>query len=248
MNSIIEFLKHWDILGFVIAGFISGIIALIINGLKSLFLMKKERYCVSKRLVSSTIYQGSEDAGLKIEVSYKGKRVEKPLSVIMIKLKNDGEEDLLFSQRFSRPIFVSAMGLDVVEMAVFSDLEGINPIIREESGGKFALSWDLLKRDESFYLKVFILGEISDMSAIKFDVRADGINKIKTPEYRVSETMKPVLFASALCVVFTFFIPQNLSFMELMSMRLFLWVGLVILDLLLWVVALKRRIQWMKEE
>ena len=105
-----------------------------------------------------------------------------------------------------------------------------------------------MKRDESFYLKVFILGEISDMSAIKFDVRADGINKIKTPEYRVSETMKPVLFASALCVVFTFFIPQNLSFMELMSMRLFLWVGLVILDLLLWVVALKRRIQWMKEE
>lgn len=96
MNSIIEFLKHWDILGFVIAGFISGIIALIINGLKSLFLMKKERYCVSKRLVSSTIYQGSEDAGLKIEVSYKGKRVEKPLSVIMIKLKNDGEEDLFF--------------------------------------------------------------------------------------------------------------------------------------------------------
>ena len=248
VNSIIEFLKRWDILGFVIAGFISVIIALIINGLKSLLIMKRERYCVSKKLISSTVYQGTEDAGLKIDVSYNGKRVEKPLSVIMIKLKNEGEEDLLFSQRFSRPIFVSALGLDVVEMTVFSELEGINPSISEESEGKFVLSWDLLKRDESFYLKVFILGVISDMSAIKFDVRADGINKIKTPEYKVSETMKPVLLASVLYVVFTLFIPQDLSFIELMPMRLFMLVGLVIIDLLIWVASLKRRIQWMKED
>lgn len=248
VNSIIEFLKHWDLLGFVIAGFISVIIALIINGLKSLLIMKRERSCVSKQLISSTVYQGTEDAGLKIEVSYNGTRVEKPLSVIMIKLKNDGEEDLLFSQHFSRPIFVSAMGLDVVEMTVLSELEGINPIIREESNGKFVLSWDLLKRDESFYLKVFILGVISDMSAIKFDVRADGIDKIKTPEYRVSETMKPVLIASVLCVVLSFFIPKDLSFIELMPMRLFMLVGLVIIDLLIWVASLKRRIQWMKED
>ena len=249
MDSIIGFLKHWDLVGFVIAGFISVIIALLINGFKSLFSMKRKKYCISKSLVSSTVYQETEEDGFEIIVSYHGKRIDRPLTVLNVRLRNDGEEDILFSQRFSRPVFIAINEANIIDVKTYSLIEGVNPIAVKNSVGSFSISWDLLKRDEFLYLKIIIDGlwdgKISD---VHFDIRADGINQIKTPEYKVGEVMIPIFIATGLIsILLIIFYPSGEMFVDIISMKLFYILCLLFSTLIFLISALIQRIKWLKE-
>ena len=248
METIKAFLERWDILGFVVAGFISAVIALLIEGFRSMFNMKRSKYCISKALVSSTVYQQTDKDGLKITITYNNEKVEGSLTFLKIRLRNDGAEDLMYSQRISR-LSVILEDLDVVDLSVESSIDGVNPSVRQVDSCKYDVRWDLMKRDEYFFICVVVRGEVKDMSGVKFIIRADGINQIKTPEYKVSEAMIPVLIAATLLIVpIIIFWPARNMFLDIMPEK-WLYVGCMILFVLAcWIAALKQRIKWLKEQ
>lgn len=248
MEIIKAFLERWDILGFVVAGFISAVIALLIEGFRSMFNMKRSKYCISKALVSSTVYQQTDKDGLKITISYNNEKVEGSLTFLKIRLRNDGAEDLMYSQRISR-LSVILEDMDVVDLSVESSIDGVNPSVRQVDSCKYDVRWDLMKRDEYFFICVVVRGEVKDMSGVKFIIRADGINQIKTPEYKVSEAMIPVLIAATLLIVpIIIFWPARNMFLDIMPEK-WLYVGCMILFVLAcWIAALKQRIKWLKEQ
>lgn len=248
METVKAFLERWDLLGFVVAGLISAVIMLLIDGFRSLFNMKRKKYCISKSLISSTVYQQMEKEGLKISVSFNDHDIEGALTILKIRLRNDGAEDLMYSQRISYLHMVAA-GLDLIDVSVVTDVDGVNPEITAIGDGKYDVKWDLLKSDEYFYIKVVVKGEVSDMSGVEFEVRADGINHIKTPEYKVSEAMLPVWSAVALIIIpVILFWPSREMFLDILPMKWLLVGSMIIFALAFWIGALKQRIRWMKEK
>lgn len=248
METIKAFLERWDILGFIVAGFIGAIIMLLIDGFRSLFNMKRKKYCISKALVSSTVYQQTNKDGLKITISYNNEIVDGPLTFLSIRLRNDGEEDLMYSQRISS-LIVDLESLNVVDVSIEASMDGVNPSVSQIAPSKFDLKWDLMKRDEYFFICIVVRGEVRDMSGVKFDIRADGINQIKSPEYKVGQAMIPVLGAAALVVLpIIIFYPAKNMFLDIMPEK-WLYVGCMIIAVLaVWIAALKQRIKWLKEQ
>ena len=248
METIKAFLERWDILGFVVAGFISAIIALLVEGFRSMFNMKRRKYCISKALVSSTVYQQTDKDGLKITISYNNEEVDGSLTILKIRLRNDGADDLMYSQRISR-LNVIFENLVVVDVSVESTIDGINPSVSQIDPCKYNVKWDLMKRDEYFFICIVVRGEVKDMSGVKFDIRADGINSIKTPEFKVPEAMIPVWAAILLVIVpIILFWPANDMFLDILPMKWLLVGSMVIMALMFWIGALKQRIKWMKEQ
>lgn len=139
--------------------------------------------------------------------------------------------------------------LDLIDVSVETDVNGVNPAITALADGMYDIKWDLLKSDEYFYIKVVVKGEVSDMSGIRFEIRADGINHIKTPEYKVSEAMLPVWSAVALIIIpVILFWPSREMFLDILPMKWLLVGSMIIFALAFWIGALKQRIRWMKEK
>lgn len=246
MDSIIDFLKQWDLLGFVFAGLISLIITLIYNAIKSLVCMKRKPYNISKKLVSTTVYDNREEGDFSITVKYRGEYYNSPLTLLRIRLLNDGQNDFFFSQRCSRPICISIPDIGIVDYYTEADSD-IQPVLKCENG-KYLLSWSLLKVDESIDLIFVAKTSKLSMSDIDFDIRADGLNRIKSPEYRVWPQLWPILLASLLMgVCFAIFAPSKPTFLPFMSERTFWLIMLAGVDLLFIILVLIQRIQWLKE-
>lgn len=242
------FFEKWDILGFVVAGLIGAIIMLLIDGFKSVFSMKRKKYCISKSLTAHTVYRQFDQDGLKISISYNNKEIEGPLSILEIRMRNDGEEDLMYSQRISRLCMIVETR-EVLDVSVESGTDGVNPTVDMVSHGNYEIKWDLLKKDEFFRIKIIVEGEVEDMSCVMFDIRADGINQIKTPEYKVAEVMIPALCAEALVVIpIVLFYPSQELFLNILPMKWLLVGCMIIAALVLWIGALHQRIRWMKEQ
>lgn len=248
METIKDFLVKWDILGFVVAGLIGAIIMLLIEGFKSLFSMKRRKFCISRTLVSSTIYQKTDIDGLRITISYNNEDVDGPLTILRIRLRNDGEEDLMYSQRISR-LYVVLEKMDVIDVSTESEINGINTTVKEIDKSRYEIKWDLMKKDEFFLIKIVAKGELNDLSGVRFDVRAVGINSIKSPEYKVSEVMIPIWVATVLIIVPIILLwPAKDMFLEIFPMKWFLVGIIIIVTLIVWIGALRRRIEWLKEQ
>lgn len=243
-----SFFENWNILEYVIAGVIGAIIAVLINRILSLFRMKRKKYCLSKKLISSSVYQQTNKDGLKISVSYNDKEIDGKLSITTVRLRNDGDEDLMFSQRVSYLFFVLD-GYNAIDVSVYADKDGVNPIVSLRSDGYYELKWDLLKRDESLFIRIVVEGEPMDISAMKFDVRADGINEIKTPEFRVMDLMGPALVTAAIIgIPVALFYPTDESFVGIMPMKVLLLLSLLLFVLFFLIMSLIWRIKWLKEQ
>ena len=248
MTWLKSFFANWTILEYVIGGVIGAIIAVLINCILSLFRMKRKKYCISKALVSSSVYQQTNKDGLKISVSYNDKEIDGQLSIMTVRLRNDGEEDLMYSQRVSHLFFVLD-GFKAIDVSVYADIEGINPIVSLRSDGYYELKWDLLKRDESLFIRIVVEGEPKDITTLKFDVRADGINDIKTPEFKVMDLMGPAFVTVTLIgIPVALFWPADESFVGIMPMKVFLLLSLLFFALFVLIMALIRRIAWLKEQ
>ncbi len=248
MEAIKGFIDMLDWPGIIVGAVIGFIIPVLFNQVQSFFRKNRKKYCLSKSLASSSVYQQTDDGGLKIRVSYNDTEVEGPLSILSIRLRNDGTEDLMFSQRFNYLRLVIE-GLDILDISASAGIAGVNPSILQGGENKYELKWDLLKSEECFFIKVVAKGEINDVSAVKFEVRADGINQIKTPEYSVKEAMIPILIINiVIAVPIILFMPASMPFIGSVSMKFAMLIMLVILTLVSLAGALSNRIKWMKEQ
>ena len=248
MDSIITFLDKWNLVDYVIAGVIGAVITYLLNIVISFFRNKRKKYCISKRLVSSSVYQQTEEDGLKIKVLYNDKEIDGPISIIKLCIKNDGLEDIVYSKRISK-LFLSFKDVEVLGISVISENADVKPIVNPINDEEYELKWDLLKCDECIIIKVIAKGNEFGLSNVKFVIRADGINEIKTQEYKVNEVMSPILLGDiAIIVPILLFYPSSDSFIGIMPMKVFMLIILVVLTLILWVTALLKRIKWLKEQ
>jgi hypothetical protein len=248
MDSIINVLDEWSIIDYVIAGLIGAVIAFLFNMVISFFSIKRKKYNLSKSLVSSSVYEQTEEDGLKIKVLYNNIEVDGPLSIMKICIKNDGMEDLVYSKRIKN-LFLKFDDMDVLCVSVSSEVVDVLPVVIPIDADKYEIKWDLLKCDECIMIKVVAKGKEIDFSKIKFEIRADGISKIKTPEYKVNEVMRPILISDILIVVpILLFYPSSTSFIGIMPMKVFMLLILSIMTIMLWVTALLKRIKWLKEQ
>lgn len=248
MKDLYDFLRQYDWLGFIITGLVGAFLSFLFSKLNSLFVIKRKKRCISKCLISSDIYRNLEKDGFKITVSYKDIIFEKPVSVLKIRLRNDGEEDILFSNCFSRNVYLRLDNHNIVEVTVSSDSEGINPKAEYINDNRWDLSWDLLKKDECFYVTIIVADEVKDLSGVNFDIRAEGISQIKTPEIRVKEAMLPMLKAAViLAIPIVVLVPNVESPFADISLKLFLLLILAFCVIFFWIIALYERIKWLND-
>lgn len=248
MDSVITFLDKWNIDDYVIAGVKGVVITFLLNMVISFFRNKRKKYCISKRFVSSSVYQQTDEDGLKIKVLYNDMEIEGPISVIKLCIKNDGLEDIVYSERI-RKLSLSFHNVDVLGISVVSEIADVKPVANIINNGRYEIKWDLLKCDESITIMVVAKGNEFDLSNAKFEIRADGINEIKSPEYKVNEVMRPILITDLIIIIPIFlFYPSSESFIGIMPMKVFLLIILAVLTIILWVTALLKRIKWLKEQ
>lgn len=248
MDSIIAFLDKWNIDDYVIAGVIGAVITLLLNIVISFFRNKRKKYCISKRLVLSSVYQQTDEDGLKIKVLYNDKEVDGPISIIKLCIKNDGQKDIVYSKRISK-LLLCFIDVDVLGISVISEIVDVKPVVNPINDGRYELKWDLLKRDECIIIKVVAKGNEFNLSNVKFEIRADGISEIKTPEYKVNEVMRPILLGDiAIIVPMLLFYPSSDSFIGIMPMKVFMLIILAVMTIILWITALLKRIKWLKEQ
>ena len=230
MGSIKEFLQHWDLLGFVIAAIISLLISLIFKGIKNLVIMKRKPYNISRQTINRTVYDNRRDGDFTITVSYKDKVCEDSLTLLRIRLLNDGENDINYIRQCAKPISIEiSEAVETIDIVLEPSNKDMESSIEYVSDNKFDLTWSLLKRDEFIDLVIVAKGKNLSAEQVKIAVRAEGIEKIKSPEYRVWPQLWPVLSAILIMSVVAWFVmPGEVTFIPYIPQNVF-WTGMFLL-------------------
>ena len=248
METIKEILKEWDLLGFVVAAIISLIIGLVYNGIKNLVTMKRKPFNISKQTISRMVYDNRKEGGFIISVSYKGKAYDDSLTMLRIRLLNDGENDINYIRQCAKPISIEVLDAEIIDVFIEPSSDAIEASVSDICDNQFDLSWSLLKKDE--YLDLVIVAKGKDFRAdqVSMEVRAEGIDEIKSPEYRIWPQLGPVLAAACIWTsICWFFMPNRITYIPGIAENVF-WASLSLIVFLLYTIyILVRRIRWQKE-
>lgn len=248
MESIKSFLENWDILGLTIGAIISLLVGLVYKGIKNFVTMKRRPYNISRQIVSRTVYDNRQEGDFTITVSYKGSVYEETLTMVRMRLLNDGMNDINFITQCSGPLRIEVTDAAIVDFCVEPSVSDIGASLALAGEGKYVLSWKLLKKDEYIDLVAVVKGKDFMVDQIHTSIRAEGISKIKSPEYHVWPQLWPVLLANLLCVVLCWFtMPKEITFIPYIPQNIF-WAGLFALLMPIYIImVLVKRIQWQKE-
>lgn len=249
METIKEFLQQWDLLGFTFAGIISLLIGLIYKGVMNIITIKRKPYNISRQTINRTIYDNRNEGDFSITVSYKGIVFDAPLTLLRIRLFNDGENDINYIRQCAKPVSVEVEeSVKLIDVFLETSNVEMETAITDAGNNKYDLSWSLLKKDE--YIDLVIVAKGKDLAAnqVKMKVRAEGIEKIKSPEYRVWPQLWPVLLALLITALLSWFLmPAKITFIPWMPENVF-WTGLAVLMMPMFIIlVLVKRIKWLKE-
>ena len=105
-----------------------------------------------------------------------------------------------------------------------------------------------LEKNEYIDLVIVATGKDFLAEQVKMTLRADGIDKIKSPEYRMWPQLWPVVLADIITATLSWFlIPSKITFIPHIPQNVFV-TGLLLLFIPLFViVVLVKRIKWEKE-
>lgn len=249
MESIKIFLEQWDLLGFVIAAVISLLIGLVYKGIKNLIIMKRKPFNISRQIINRTIYDNRNDGDFSITVSYKGKVYEDPLTLLRIRLLNDGEKDINYIRQCAKPLSIEfTKDIEVIDFFLEPSNDDMESFISYIGYNKYDLTWSLLKKDEYIDLVIVAKGKEVVAENVNMTVRAEGIEKIKSPEYRVWPQLWPTLLATSIfSVLMWFLMPAKITFIPMIPENVF-WTGFFLLMIPAYtILVLVKRIRWEKE-
>ena len=247
METIRSFLERWDLLGFVIAAIISLLVGLLYKALKNLLSMKRKPYNISRQTVSRTVYDNRIEGDFSITVSYRGNAFDEPLTMLRIRLLNDGENDISFIQKCVKPVHVE-IDAEIVDVFLEPATDGIEASLAKTGKGKYKLTWTLLKRDEYIDIAIVAKGKDFKSEQVRTSIRAEGIDKIKSPEYRVWPQLWPILLFGAFMIAGSWFLmPSEITFIPQIQENVFWMVLSMILVLLYIIMVLVKRVKWQKE-
>lgn len=168
--------------------------------------------------------------------------------MVRMRLLNDGMNDINFITQCSGPRRIEVTETAIIDFCVEPSVSDIGASLVLACEGQYALSWKLLKKDEYIDLVAVVKGKDFMADQIHTSIRAEGISKIKSPEYHVWPQLWPVLLANLLCVVLCWFtMPKEITFIPYIPQNIF-WAGLFALLMPIYIImVLVKRIQWQKE-
>ena len=234
METVKDFLQHLDLLGFVIASIISLLIGLVFKGIKNLVTMKRKPYNISRQTINRTVYDNRQDGDFTITVSYKDKMCGDSLTLLRIRLLNDGENDINYIRQCAKPITIEIQeAVETIDVALEPSNKEMESAITYVSDNKYDLSWSLLKKDEFIDLVIVAKGKNFSAEQVKMTVRAEGIEKIKSPEYRVWPQLWPVSLAIIIVAVASWFVmPAEETFIPVIPENVFCIYNRLLLNIL----------------
>ena len=105
-----------------------------------------------------------------------------------------------------------------------------------------------MKKDEYIDLVIVAKGKEVVAENVNMTVRAEGIEKIKSPEYRVWPQLWPTLLATSIfSVLMWFLMPAKITFIPMIPENVF-WTGFFLLMIPAYtILVLVKRIRWEKE-
>ena len=78
---------------------------------------------------------------MKIKVLYKDKEVDRPISIIKLYIKNDGQEDIVYSKRISK-LLLCFIDVDVLGISVISEIADVKPVVNPINDRRYEIKWD----------------------------------------------------------------------------------------------------------
>ena len=146
---------------------------------------RKRDYKITCEQLSSRQYKEKESNDVKISLSYKNERVGDSLSVLTVRLANNGNKDVAFNQMFEGKIQIILKKARILDVQIEKQSDKVGAVIDHSEGGDWLLSWAILKRKEIIVLKVVsVLNpeesvENVTVGDLEFVFRGNNINEIE---------------------------------------------------------------------
>lgn len=165
-----------------------------------IFSNRKKDYKITCEQLSSRQYKEKESDNVKISLTYKNEQVGDSLSVMTVRLANNGKKDIAFSQVFEDKIQVSFDGAKIIDIQIEKESEKVAAVVEKSDLKGWLLSWGILKRKEFIILRVIsiLTGEgiddNADVTNLKFDFRGNNLSEIGTIGSQTDRFYKRVVF------------------------------------------------------
>lgn len=174
------------------------------------FCVSSRKYRLSYTEHIKGLYLPKNEGDINLSVSYKGEDCKLPFVIENLVFANYGNKDVVFNQKFDRPVEIKSSVVKFVDIKCSQSNEEINSTIKMEDD-TISLSWGILKKGESISIDVFgYLIDADNKSQLEghcFNVysRAADIKKIDQKTHKMSTSQKLMLFMSAWAIFVLYF-------------------------------------------
>lgn len=148
---------------------------------------RKPEKGISFETISCQSYNNKKEGIVHLQVVYDGKQLEKSIVILNGRFTNTGKKDIKYDNVFTNDITLSFDdNFKIIDFKLISSNDKIGAQIGFNDGIP-TLRWSLMKRKESFDVQIIAEYENESQNieyqtfnnSIKFDFRANGIDKIK---------------------------------------------------------------------
>lgn len=171
-----------DILKLVLLPLLVTIIGSIIFSLLSRI---KKEFKITCEQLSLRQYKEKESDDVKITLSYKNEKVGDSLSVMTVRLANNGKKDITFNQVFEDKIQIKLKNAEILDVQIEKQSDKVAAFVEKSDSLGWLLSWSILKKKETIDLKVvsvfnkaFGEGNV-EASDLEFVFRGNNLNRIE---------------------------------------------------------------------
>lgn len=147
---------------------------------------RKKDYKITCEQLSLRQYKEKESDNVKISISYKNEKVGDTLSVMIVRLTNNGKKDVAFKQVFEDKIQIILKKTDILDVQIEKQSDKVAATVEKSDSLGWLLSWGILKKKEMIVLKIVSVvnndkGEVEvDASDLEFVFRGTNLNRIET--------------------------------------------------------------------
>ncbi len=173
-----------EILRLVLIPLVVTLVGSIIYGY---FSRRKKDYKITCEQLSLRQYKEKESENVKISLSYKNEEVGDALSVLIVRLKNDGKKDISFKQIFEDKIQLKLKNAEIIDVQVENQSENVSAVVEKSEQQGWLLSWGILKKNERIVLKIVSISSKdendikseADGKELEFVFRGNNLNSIE---------------------------------------------------------------------
>ena len=130
-------------------------------------------------------YKEKESDDVKISLSYKNEQVGNSLSVMTVRLANNGKKDIAFNQVFEDKIQIKLKNAEILDIQIEKQSDKVSASVEKSDSLGWLLSWGILKKKEIIVLKIVsvypkeVEEENVNLRDLMFVFRGNNLNEIE---------------------------------------------------------------------